>query len=968
MEERNDSVDTMVSVEGEPQNEQAVEQVEEVTGDEEDDDVPELVQVGLVVDTSCAAEPRPEGTEVSSVLSPVAEEPSPTNKLKEIAAAKEDTSRHVVIDVTGQEGDLVILLEAVEYATRRRDSSMNMIFGYALVKDEQTNYIKQPKVTPFQPEQRIRIVADGKKVTVRCDEKHTHLLVFLGDCDCDTFQIEVLKNKSTVLATYPGVYKLRTVSASVLDCEREWKCSDEDAVFVPGAQVKVTNIVLQNVGPMPTPAFRDIYFFLSNQQGFKAVSDENDSDVKVPFEVETKVPCLKLDHEHPVQPGASITLKGSLLGEVPDISGSHRLGVPFTKTINIEMRGFFEGVPVALKTHKSNDLPSLQVGFPYHLTQVKCMETLGAGMRTKFQFKVLGDEVRDHVLESAYTITIRAVTPKAADVGPIQPAKLFLVEPGKQNNTHRFDLFSVFRAPASRWIPDEQGETRKLELQVGRIATPGERIKVLVDLEKRIDGQLVCIQEQQIVIKVGTPYKYAMGDILLVVCDQVAQKDIDFVVNKLRGTLGMKLDIWNISYDGVPSLSPNEEPLRSYIEGHKAGKNSTPTVIIFNKAFQVTYELPQVKFTEVMDRNAIQRAMNRHGVHFTILGETPVSMHELVTPPLPLSPNIVFDKRDALQREIQWKKCVSHRSLLIPGSNVLEMHRSLVMDPARFAQYVIVYQEPREHDALESPAINAVSVGSWGVGRMVMISKMDTEEEKKDMLEGIVHSISFETALKVANSFPSDEVPAVLLAKLRLELFMEITLAARKFVGYVPEYATKLTALPYLSMFTTLLEQTSDEVVAHVLTDVAIDAYIFARVKAPAFTNVERQPQYSLCVISKTLRKIIKQLHDRVYSKSKAAKILASKLKDRRKKVWKLDPAQTPLQRRQHMWAQVMLHAPSYRSSALMTFPRGSDATSLALVQAVDVHSLRRWAFTDKKRLALAAKTMHLFARNMTSI
>lgn len=389
------------------------------------------------------------------------------------------------------------------------------------------------------------------------------------------FEFAVTDSNGRV-SRYKTIYDMNLINYSLIDENR-------DGVFEPGEKVIVRNITVSNRGEMPSPNGKaKVMVVLRTGQWF----------IANPIELE--VPSLRS--------GESTTLSGQLEFTIKDntvVGNNERFEISDSLT------------PVSYltrvnKTFSGFELPkTIRVTYPIEISPLVARKSVGPGEMIDVHWKVTNLSTKsfgsDSELKRAIFTSIYESRPST------KGAKVTFITEGQQAPLNeRFSQEVVNLEPGKSMII-----AGKLRFREDLEVYTNVDISHSLGLQRHTDDRVQTIQENSFQFTISQIYRpNADSDFLLILNDQTTRQEY-LAWNSLAQRLGLKFDIWDVSYYGFLSLSQKvEEANQSFLDSYR-GKS----IVLINNE-QANRQRP---YLMVAQRDFLLGAQN-YDVNFLVMG------------------------------------------------------------------------------------------------------------------------------------------------------------------------------------------------------------------------------------------------------------------------------------------------------------------------------------------------------------
>jgi hypothetical protein len=349
----------------------------------------------------------------------------------------------------------------------------------------------------------------------------------------------IVQNENGSSDTYARPYNLELRSFTMLDENR-------DGIFEFGERVLISGITVKNVGQMPTPAGKSDVLVLLGSSTW-AIADP--AMLKVP----------------PLKEGMEYTLPDQLMFVIKDtgLVGTDKRAVvedritPLAKVTRVE------------KTFEGFRLPkTLTVTYPVEITPIDVRPSIGPGERARIVWKV------KNLSQKAYGANSELKRLLSTDLkwvgGDAQKDQISYLVPRDQKSWNLTDGF----IQAITQIPPGGEVLIEGEVEIGSEALPYTNFELSSGLNLQTHGESAPrkIQKNSFSIRVAQVYSHDPEASLLLLADKDSNREEILAWKKLSEKIGLKMNIWDVSYYGFFSLTRLLEKERDSIENMYAHK------------------------------------------------------------------------------------------------------------------------------------------------------------------------------------------------------------------------------------------------------------------------------------------------------------------------------------------------------------------------------------------------------------
>jgi hypothetical protein len=311
---------------------------------------------------------------------------------------------------------------------------------------------------------------------------------------------------------------------------------NEDAVYEPHELVRVFDLVVENVGGMPTPAKDELSLALVPGGWVKPE----------PGELACK-PGIPAGERHEVA--------GELRFRIADFTPKEP-GDPLEVEESILHRALLPSVRRTFEHYQEGD--ALEAGrfiirFPARLTPVAALKSVAVGEATRVRFSVVNQSrfALGSRSDSKRVVRVRVMTAEDSELGDAQVG---------------FFADGKAVAPSTGWLHEiellDAGESRDLELTISvkEGAEEYRRFGARITLEL---GQLEApaqprpVQYRAFDVRVARPFKVSEADVLLVVNHKTTREEIT-AWDALAERMAFRIAVWDLSRERHLDL---EKPL-----------------------------------------------------------------------------------------------------------------------------------------------------------------------------------------------------------------------------------------------------------------------------------------------------------------------------------------------------------------------------------------------------------------------
>ncbi len=390
----------------------------------------------------------------------------------------------------------------------------------------------------------------------------------------------IVQNEDGSSDTYERPYNLELRSFTMLDENR-------DGIFEFGERVLISGITVKNVGQMPTPAGKSDVLVLLGSSTW-AIADP----------AMLKVPQLKAGMEYTLPDQLSFVIKDSrLIGTDTRAVVEDRI-TPIAKVTRVE------------KTFEGFRLPkTLTVTYPVEITPLDVRPSIGPGERARIVWKV------KNLSKKAYGANSELKRILSTDLklvgGDAQKDQISYLVPTDQKSWNLTDGF----IQAITQIPPGGEVFIEGEVAIGAEALPYTNFELSSGLNLQAYGESAPrkIQKNSFSIRVAQVYSHDPEASLLLLADKDSNREEILAWKKLTEKIGLKMNIWDVSYYGFFSLTRILEKQRDTFENMYAHK----TIIVPVGSNQ---NLQTEKPLDFLSRTEFLRASVRSKLNMLVLG------------------------------------------------------------------------------------------------------------------------------------------------------------------------------------------------------------------------------------------------------------------------------------------------------------------------------------------------------------
>lgn len=390
----------------------------------------------------------------------------------------------------------------------------------------------------------------------------------------------IVQNENGSSDTYTRPYNLELRSFTMLDENR-------DGIFEFGERVLISGITVKNVGQMPTPAGKSEVLVLLGSSTW-AIADP----------LMLKVPQLKEGMEYTLPDQLSFVIKDSrLVGTEKRAIVEDRI-TPLAKVTRVE------------KTFEGFRLPkTLTVTYPVEITPIDVRPSIGPGERARIVWKVRNLSQRAYGANSELKRILSTDLKLVGGDG--RKDQFSYLVPRDQKSWNLTDGF----VQAVTQLPPGGEVLIEGEVEIGSEALPYTNFELSsgLNLQAQGEGAPRKIQKNSFSIRVAQVYSHDPDASLLLLAGKDSNREEILAWKAVAEKIGLKLDIWDVSYYGFFSLTRILENHRSSFEEMYAQK----TIIVPVGSNQ---DLRTEKPLAFLSRTDFLRAAVRTKLNMLVLG------------------------------------------------------------------------------------------------------------------------------------------------------------------------------------------------------------------------------------------------------------------------------------------------------------------------------------------------------------
>jgi hypothetical protein len=376
--------------------------------------------------------------------------------------------------------------------------------------------------------------------------------------------------------SYPSRYELRLLD---LQLENE----NQDGIFEPGERVIIHDLLVRNVGGMPTPANHPISIEVAGSGWVEA----RDAVIRLP---------------RPLAPGEKFRFSGATLDF--DLAGwdPRAPGEALAERDTVQLRAALPSARRAFAAFQSTlppDKALIPIRFPLEASALESLHSLAADRAAKLRFRVKNASSKALGRDSE---TGRAIVCRLAfDRSEIGDRDLvFFDDAGR-----RIRLSDGWEREIARLEPgaDTQIETT---IGVSEAAEAYRSARLLFTLEL---GGLDApdrprpIQFRDFELRVARPYRESDAELLLVVNNRTTREELD-AWDELASELGIRTNVFDLSLEGRLDFA----------------RIRASTIVLLNHAFDTASG--ELLPSDLVDKHALLAAAGS-GAHLLFVGDRP---------------------------------------------------------------------------------------------------------------------------------------------------------------------------------------------------------------------------------------------------------------------------------------------------------------------------------------------------------
>ena len=747
--------------------------------------------------------------------------------------------------------------------------------------------------------------------------------------------------------TYRSVYELQLQGFEISTLEEQ-----DDDVLEPGERLVLTNLVVKNVGEMPVPSGQTMLFYLSNADAhFEPIPGEDDTPLKFVGEIAG---------------GMETEIQGQVRCRIKPIEDRDN-PLPMADEAKVILVSRLESLPHTFQRFDSLST-TIIVEHPISITKVDMLRSLapdqqsrvftschhkgkidveGRTVHLRLSGSILSDDKTESDLEEKNLLVAKTGEDILALRSEEALESLTTMAKKKQSSDY-WDFGRDGKDAPQRDISSiepGQGIDHTGVVMVGANATPLDRLRLKVSLimdSYPIDeAKPVQVQAINVDVAVGQEFSSSGGDVVLFLNKDVHMGLFNLVKDTLEKQYKLKVDIYDVSYNGVPDLSGSSGPLSDYTEK----KLPVPPVVIFNNPFAIKagHGSEKVALLDHLSKQGMHSFMHSHSTNFLVLSTEATKLdadqrNELSTPLTP-PPKQTAGARSASGIVKALVSDGSAKATLAKPVKVGAVIKAFGKARAYATQVVATVLEDAEgvDDSKQLAKLRTREVSrasNWYDGRIVTAQMKD----KETVLRGLADALPVAkraAALKQASSANGIE-NQVLLESLRNELIMETLLCAKnagkKAIGDFLVAKTAIEGLKGASK-DVQLEAVLDSV-AFAVRQPGICARLYG-LKRPSGLQ--------------KIGKLVKREASKAWGLSNAD--INAALRERRRNYGIV--GSSDLKKRNTIWTQTVQKSriePNIWSTAQIPFLKDADTRGVSCVRAVTPSQIKAWDNLEQSR------------------
>lgn len=441
------------------------------------------------------------------------------------------------------------------------------------------------------------------------------------------------------LVEYDSPYDLELVTFDI---------GREHAILEPDSLISLDNLVIENVGGMPTPANYTIRVFVQSDRWL--IHD-----------------AVDLVMHRGLQPGESYTFDQQglriRLGDFV-VDGPRRR--PFTLDHFISPEARMEsGIARPFRQFENGE--EVEIRFPVELSEIISLRSLAPGESTRMIFSItnIGDETfSQNYLYRAVRTSVRRLT------GDLDPAAIIFFDP---DGNEAEIVNQAFVLPVRELEPGQsvRVETR-LGIRANAPATPYQKFEVGVELDLQRPASsdnpdaYRAVDSRKTFIRVSEQYLREEGSRFLLIANQKTTVNDIEKWTQLADYFGSGLDVWDVSYYGFLDLLrelPGNQSLLKQWRGM--------TIIIPNNYYQ-TPAGSTVAFDQLA-KWQFRKAAADFDINFYVVGDSRTGGEQMLADALiPVdemdSPSDHETRKDFLREVDRWNRYIRKSKQVVGGA------------------------------------------------------------------------------------------------------------------------------------------------------------------------------------------------------------------------------------------------------------------------------------------------------------
>lgn len=457
-----------------------------------------------------------------------------------------------------------------------------------------------------------------------------------GRNGADGFVVFTLVRENRSKEVYDSIFDLQLVAFDVATMEE-----DDDEVYEPGERLALSNLVVKNVGGMPVPSGHTTLFYF-NKFGSHLEP--------IPGE---EAATLKFVGEIPA--GEQLEIQGQIGCRIKPI-GDRDSPEPLSDEVKIVLDSRLQAIPHTFQNFDSLNT-SIIVEYPVRIDKVDMLRSLAAGQQSRI-FTSCSHKGKAAVEGRKLQLCLSgSLLKNGTSETDLEEANLLIAQSDSGVLVqHSAEGMNTLEAIAKQqdlskyWDFGGQGGTApeldisSLEPQgsmdhagivmLGSNAKPLERMRLKValvlDAYPLSEAKSVVVQAINVDVSVGQEFSAEGGDVVLFINKEIDVETFTFVKATLEKQYYLKVDVYDVSYNGIPDLSSSQTgPLADYI----SKQQPIPPVVVFNNPFALAagHGAAKVALLEHLSKQGMQHFMRTYSTNFLVLSadETKVELSQL---------------------------------------------------------------------------------------------------------------------------------------------------------------------------------------------------------------------------------------------------------------------------------------------------------------------------------------------------